>query len=101
MNCGKPEPDHPQAIKIDKTLFILQEDYEYQWPMKVKKKDDNDPDEVCNKMIIKKGFRWDGASVPKLFWWVGFEPDGKHRAAALVHDFIYIFKKEFCIFISC
>ena len=90
--CGKPTPDYPEAIKIDRTLFILKKDYSYEWPMDLENPGSNDPAIVCNRITIEKGFRWDGASVPKAFWWLGFKPDGPHRAAALVHDFIYIHK---------
>lgn len=34
------------------------------------------------------GFVSDGASVPRLLWWYS-PPDGMHRAAAIVHDFLY------------
>lgn len=40
--------------------------------------------------IIKKGFEYDGASVPRFLWSLtGIRPDGLHRAAALIHDFLY------------
>lgn len=39
---------------------------------------------------IKAGFNYDGASVPRVVWTlVGFLPDGVHRPAALVHDWLY------------
>lgn len=39
---------------------------------------------------IPEGFLYDGASVPLLIGaLIGFSPDGIHRAAALVHDWIY------------
>ncbi|NOQ27982.1 MAG: DUF1353 domain-containing protein [Bacteroidales bacterium] len=83
----------PKAIKIDNTHFILQEDYSYTW-MKdgANASDPSETYKVESTIIVNKGFRWDGASIPKLFWSWGFTPDGKYRAAALVHDFIYIYK---------
>jgi hypothetical protein len=38
--------------------------------------------------LIRKGFKWDGASVPR-FAWSFLRPDGRIRAASLVHDYIY------------
>jgi hypothetical protein len=46
----------------------------------------------CHKkrFVIPKGMTYDGASVPQLFMaLIGFERDGVHRAAALVHDYLY------------
>ena len=41
-------------------------------------------------VIIKKGFKYDGASVPPVLGGlVGFMPDGIHRPAALIHDYLY------------
>ena len=34
------------------------------------------------------GLMVDGASVPRLLWWM-YPPDGLYRAAALVHNFLY------------
>lgn len=42
------------------------------------------------RIVIPEGFEYDGASVPRLLWSiVGVSRDGLHRAAALVHDWIY------------
>jgi len=38
--------------------------------------------------IIPKGFKYDGASYAKLL----FQRDGIHRAACLVHDYLYVNK---------
>lgn len=44
---------------------------------------------------IPGGFRYDGASVPRLLWSLsGISPDGLHRAAALVHDWLYVHSGE-------
>lgn len=83
----------PKAIRIDETHYILTEDYHYSWRM-----DGEDADNPAIKTTVETtitvttGFRWDGASVPRLLWWLGFKPDGAHRAAALIHDFVYIHK---------
>lgn len=38
---------------------------------------------------IPERYPTDGASVPRPLWsFTGYLPDGKHRAAALVHDFL-------------
>lgn len=85
--------EQPKAVKIDETHFILEEAYSYYWSMKGENADDlNEDFSVENWIIVKDGFRWDGASVPKIFWNWGFKTDGKHRAAALIHDFIYVNK---------
>ena len=40
-------------------------------------------------LLVPDGFRSDGASVPRWLWGVlGLRPDGLHRAASLIHDFI-------------
>lgn len=42
---------------------------------------------------IHKGFKYDGASVPRWLWSLaGFSSDGLHRASALVHDYLYVQK---------
>lgn len=41
-------------------------------------------------ITIKKGFTYDGASVHRWLWSLsGLTPDGYHRPAALVHDYLY------------
>jgi hypothetical protein len=43
------------------------------------------------KHYIPSGFRYDGASVPRFLWSVtGITPDGLHRAATLIHDYLYV-----------
>jgi hypothetical protein len=45
------------------------------------------------KIILPKGFESDGASIPRFLWTVtGITPDGLHRAAAWIHDWLYLFK---------
>lgn len=42
-------------------------------------------DEVIN---VPVGFETDGASVPRVFWWL-FPPTGVYLEAAVVHDWLY------------
>lgn len=90
MATKKSVPNHPKAMVISDTLYSLLSDYQYEWDLEIK--DPTYGPTLKNRITIQSGFRWDGASIPKLFWSIGFKPDGPHRAAALVHDFIYIYK---------
>jgi hypothetical protein len=39
---------------------------------------------------VKEGFEYDGASIPKAFWWlIGSPFSGKYRLAATIHDALY------------
>ena len=60
-------------------LFRLDEDYTYEWVVSG----------LRRSLTIKAGFLTDIASVPPLFWALGFPPDGLHRAAAVLHDALY------------
>lgn len=41
-------------------------------------------------IVIPEGTQTDGLSVPRILWSLtGFTPDGRTRAAALCHDYIY------------
>lgn len=42
-------------------------------------------------ITVPKGFKYDGASTPKILWWI-LPRDGVHRAAALIHDYLYEFE---------
>ena len=87
----------PDAVIIDDTLFVLQHDYSYEWIIKVdavRSDAPQHPKQILNRIDIRRGFRWDGASVPRIFWQLGFKPDGKHRAAALIHDLMYIYRGQ-------
>jgi hypothetical protein len=49
-----------------------------------------------NKYTIPSGFIYDGASIPRLLWTpLGVTPDGIHRAATLIHDYLYVNKMVF------
>lgn len=40
-------------------------------------------------IIVPAGFRCDFASIPKVFWSLGFTPLGRHQWAAVLHDWLY------------
>lgn len=73
----------PHIIPISDTVYQLNEDYEYVWIT----------NNVVNKIKVPKGFRYDGATVPRILWSItGILPDGPHRAGTLLHDWIYKFE---------
>jgi hypothetical protein len=45
-----------------------------------------EPVMVCGQRI-PEGFTTDGASVPRLLWWL-FPPHGRYMAAAVLHDYL-------------
>ena len=47
-----------------------------------------------NVIHIPKGFKWDLSSVPRLLWGL-LPPDGDFELAALIHDYLYIYKADF------
>lgn len=51
--------------------------------------------QLSNGDIIKipKGFIWDLSSVPRFLWWL-LPPDGDFELASLIHDYLYIKRKE-------
>ncbi len=70
-------PDQPDLEPVSDRLYRLRSTYLYL---------NNDG----FFLRIKKGYTSDGASVPRLVWTLtGITPDGLHRAAALIHDYIY------------
>ena len=65
--------DKPNTLYFPKTKeWVLQDDYF---------------DSVL-KILIPAGFRYDGASVPRLFWAI-INPLDLSEAAPLVHDYLY------------
>lgn len=63
--------------------YITDEEYTY----------DHKEGDKHYRFIVPEGFKYDGASVPRIYWTiVGFLPDGLGRAAALIHDYIYVYK---------
>lgn len=69
----------PALVPIGDGRWRLTEPYSYEWLH----------DGVLRRLTIKAGFVTDLASVPPIFWALGFPPDGLHRAAAVVHDGLY------------
>ena len=67
---------YPVTRQINEIEFELMEDYIVVLPnLKI--------------LYIKKGFIFDGASIPKLFWSIIGSPFGKYTASALIHDALY------------
>ena len=61
---------------VDENVFILLEDVVVE--------------SLGYKLTVKKGFDFDGASIPQALWSVYGNPlSGKFRIAALVHDALY------------
>lgn len=46
-----------------------------------------------SEVIVQKGFKSDGASVPHVFW-SRFPPFGKYLEAAIIHDYYYTLGEE-------
>lgn len=45
---------------------------------------------ILGKMRIPKGFKWNGASIPRAFWvLIGSPFSPEFMRASLVHDFLY------------
>lgn len=44
-------------------------------------------------IVIPKSFIWDLSSVPRVIWWI-FSPDGDFALAYLIHDYLWLNKKE-------
>lgn len=72
----------PLMIPVGPRLYRLVEEYTYHW---------RDVNGRINRIIVPLGTETDGATVPRIVWTVtGIRPDGLIRAAALVHDWIYV-----------
>lgn len=69
----------PALVPIGENRWLLTEDYAYEWLY----------GGVFRRITVKAEFETDLASVPPLFWALGFPPDGLHRAAAVLHDALY------------
>ena len=45
------------------------------------------------KFTITKSFRWDGATIPRLVWWIiGSKTNPKYRTPSLIHDYLCLNK---------
>ena len=75
-----------QGVTHDR--FMLVEDFYYQ------------DDEFNVNLIIKKGFIYDGASIPRMFWrLIGGKFQPKFQRGATIHDKLYnknIFDRKKC-----
>lgn len=84
------EPGIPEIEPLDEKLFgknwyRLIDTYTYEWKLKI-----NENEYSERKIIVPKDFIYDGASVPSFVTRLtGIKRDGEHRAAALLHDWLY------------
>jgi hypothetical protein len=84
------DPGLPEIEPLDEELFgknryRLIETYTYDWRFKI-----NEDHYSEHKIIVPKDFIYDGASVPAFVTRLtGIRRDGEHRAAALLHDWLY------------
>lgn len=77
INMKQPDV---RPVKESGELYKLWADYTFSFEYK----------NTTYKFKINQGFTYDGASVPKFAWTlIGLLPDGIHRPAALIHDFMY------------
>lgn len=77
--------NQPVNKPISAKEYELIENYYYVW----------DKHDVQYALMVPKGFVCDGASVPRFCWsLLGIHPDGLNRAAALVHDYLYLMSGE-------
>jgi len=78
---------YPIAINISDRERQIQEDYLCDLPNGV-------------ILTINRGFIYDGASIPRLFWsLIGSPFTGTHQRAALIHDALYaaeLYSRETC-----
>jgi len=71
----------PINLPIGKNKYRLEEDYIYTESLSAF-------NGSVKNYIVHRGYIWDGASVPSLFYWF-MRRDGLTRAASLIHDRIY------------
>lgn len=79
------QPDNvPYSDNARHVLYRLRRSFVFKWEA---------PDGKERALYVPKGFLNDGASVPRLAWAI-IPPDGRHRAAAIIHDFLYEHKGD-------
>jgi hypothetical protein len=66
------QPDVVPVAGSGKTLYAVRDEWRFEW--------------WDILVIARPGYLFDGASIPRLLWPLGFTPDAPHRAAALAHD---------------
>jgi len=52
------------------------------------------------KILIPRGFAFDGASIPRMFWWL-LNPTGILLIPGLIHDFAYRYEFLFLVQSVC
>lgn len=81
-NCVMVQPN---IVPVSDRFYRLDEDYTYEWAVGTMT-----ANKAHYRMTVFKGFIYDGATVPRFGWTLtGLLPDGMHRAAALIHDWLY------------
>ncbi len=70
----------PALIPVGENRWRLTEDYACEWTH----------GGIRRRITVKAGFETDLASVPRPLWGFGLPPDGLHRAAAVIHDALYM-----------
>lgn len=74
--------EQPRLLEVSKGEYVLEEEYLYDWQKGY----------WIFQLAVPKFFGTDIASIPKRLRWTGFRADGLHRAAAILHDFLYYHK---------
>lgn len=77
--CGAPASAPPPQLAPfgDATYYVLASALPYRI------------EEAGDVITIPAGFVTDLASIPPLFWPVGFPRDGQYMSAAILHDYLY------------
>ena len=79
----------PYVVPITDRLYRLGISYTYTWTT-LRCRADQSMGCTWQRITIPEGFVYDGATVPRWLWTlIGMTPDGLHRAAALMHDWMY------------
>jgi len=66
LQCTETEVDGQRIIELNQPLIYYS-------------------DHLGRSVSVPKGFRSDGASVPRALWWI-YHPFGRYLKAAVVHD---------------
>lgn len=83
--------EQPHNVPVDGTKYNLSKYRTYMlahdWQVILER------DGYAIRFTVKKGYMYDGASVPRIAWSIGgIRPDGLIRAAATLHDPVYEFE---------
>lgn len=80
--------EHPTLIPVNDKEYYLTADYTYYWTEDSKSLVARPGRQY--RITIPTGFITDIASVPRFIWTLcGILPDGLHRGAAVIHDYLY------------